>query len=305
MPIPATPYIWMDGSFVDWDDANVHVLTHSLHYGGAVFEGIRAYQLTDGGTAIFRLREHMKRLHDSAKMLQMELEVSVDELCEATIELLRKNNLASAYIRPLAYYGYGEMGIYPGNSRASVAIAAWTWDSYLGQEALDNGIRCNVSSWRQRGVNQMPPAIKSSGNYLNSALAKLESIQHGFTEAIMLNEAGFVTEGTGENIFVVKDGVLCTPPASDGILTGITRDSIMKIAQAEGIPTREMSLVRTDLYTADEMFLTGSAAELTPVASVDNRSIACPGPITKKLQTLYLAAVKGSEPRFESWLTRI
>lgn len=296
----------MDGEFVAWNDAQTHVLSHSLHYGGAVFEGIRAYQLPNGKAGVFRLQEHMERLERSASMLMMKLDFSVDELVEATCELMRKNNLPSAYIRPIVFYGYGEMGVFAGDCTSHVSIAAWSWDSYLGQEALAKGIDVMISSWRQRSVNEMPPAIKSSGNYLNSGLAKMEAVTHGFAEAVMLNEAGFVTEGTGENIFIVKDGVLCTPPVSDGILPGITRDSVMTIARNEGIEVCEKSLVRTDLYTADEVFLTGSAAELTPVASVDHRKLkSCPGSVTSKLQSMYFDAVKGKNPAYSSWLTEV
>ncbi len=305
MSLPEATYIWMDGEFVEWKDAQVHVLTHSLHYGNAVFEGIRAYQLADGGTGVFRLREHYERLERSARGLTMEPGYSVDELCDVTLELLRKNGSTSGYIRPLVYRGYGSMGVYPGDSPVKTMIAAWEWGAYLGPEALENGIDAGVSSWRQRSANEMPPAIKSSGNYLNSSLAKIEAVQHGYGEAILLNQAGFVAEGSGENLFVVRDGVLMTPPGSDGILEGITRASVMEIALDLDIPVLEESLLRTDLYMAEEAFFTGTAAELTPIRSIDGRPIPCPGEYTKAIQDVYFKAAHGDHPDYEHWVTRI
>lgn len=303
--LEAVDYIWKNGEFVEWEKATTHVLTHSLHYGSAVFEGMRCYELTDGGSAVFRLRDHMERLKRSSEMLMMELPYTVDELIEATLELIRKNNLKACYVRPIVYHGYGVMGVHPAGCPVDVVIAVWPWGTYLGEEALAKGIDVAVSSWRQRAANAFPPAIKSSGNYLNSGLAKQEAVANGYGEAIMLNEAGFVCEGTGENIFVVRDGVLSTPPTSDGLLEGITRDSIMKIARDLDIPVVERSMVRTDLYIADEVFLTGSAAELTPIASVDGRKVPVPGEITMKLQKAFFEIVRGENDAYASWLNRL
>jgi branched-chain amino acid aminotransferase len=279
MSLPKVDTIWMDGMLVDWDAAQVHVLTHALHYGSGVFEGIRCYETPDG-PAVFRLVEHMERFDRSARMLLMDLDYSVDETVEAVKETIRANRLRSCYIRPIAFRGYGVMGLDPLPAPINVVIAAWPWDTYLGEEALSHGVAVGVSSWRQRGINSTPPAIKATGQYINSSLARVEANRHGYAEAVMLNEEGKVCEGTGENLFVVRKGVIHTPPVSDGILEGITRDSIMTIARDKGIEVRETSLVRTDLYTCDEMFMTGSAAEVVPVHSVDGREIGDPGPIT-------------------------
>lgn len=303
--ISPTEYIWKNGEFLAWKDATTHVLTHSLHYGDAVFEGARCYELSAGGSAVFRLYDHMKRLKRSCHMMMLELPYSPEELCEATLELIRKNQLKSCYIRPIVYRGYGTMGINPAGCPVDVVIAVWPWDSYLGNEALEKGIHVGISSWRQRALNAFPPAIKASGNYLNSTFAKLEALQNGYAEAIMLNEAGLVAEGTGENVFVVKDGILMTPSLSDGVLEGITRDTIIKLARDLGHSCVERSLSRSDLYVADEMFLTGSAAELTPVASVDRRALPVRGPITTQIQEAYFALVHGELERYEAWLDRI
>lgn len=303
--ITPVAYIWKNGEFLPWEEATTHVLTHSLHYGDAVFEGARCYELADGGSGVFRLKCHMERLVRSSSMIMIDIPYSVDELCEATLELIRRNGLKSCYVRPLVYRGYGVMGVNPAGCPIDVVIAVWPWDAYLGQEALERGIHVAISSWRQRALNAFPPAIKSSGNYLNSGLAKIESVQNGYAEALMLNEAGHVCEGTGENIFVIRDGVLMTPPTSDGILEGITRESIIKIAHDLDIPVVERSIARTDLYVADEVFLTGSAAELTPVASVDKRPIPVMGPITKKLQTAYFDVVHGKNDTYKDWIARL
>ena len=301
-------YIWKNGEAIPWEQATTHVLSHALHYGSAVFEGIRCYRNTDTDEAvIFRLRDHMERLHRSAKIIMMDLPYSVDDLCQATIDIIKKNNLKSCYIRPLAYYGYGQMGVDPTGSDVDVIIAVWPWDSYLGEEALQSGIKVGVSSWRQRSFNAIPPAVKSSASYMNSILAKLEAKEHGYGEAVMLNEMGYVCEGTGENLFVVRNGVLTTPPLSDGLLEGITRDTVLAIARDNDIPVQEKSLTRADLYIADEMFMTGSAAELTPVASVDDRTIGegKRGPVTTVLQKLYFDVAYGKIPQYEQWITRI
>ena len=298
-------YIWKNGEMVPWAEATTHVLTHALHYGSGVFEGIRCYHNTDTDEAvIFRLRDHMERLHRSAKIAMMELPYSVDELCDATVELIKKNGLKSCYIRPLAYYGYGQMGVDPTGAPVDVIIAVWPWDAYLGADALENGVKVGVSSWRQRSFNAIPPAVKSSASYMNSILAKLEAKNHGYSEAVMLNEQGYVCEGTGENLFVVRDGILSTPPLSDGLLEGITRDTVLTIATDMDILAIEESLTRSDLYIADEMFMTGSAAELTPVASVDDRPIGKRGPVTTALQQRYFDVAYGKVPEYEEWITR-
>ncbi len=304
MALPEVDFIWMDGKLVPWADAQVHVLTHALHYGTGVFEGIRCYATADG-PAVFRLTEHMERFARSARMLFMDLGFSVEELVSAVKETIRANNLPACYIRPLAFRGYGVMGVDPMPAPVQVIIAVWPWESYLGEEALVHGVDVGVSSWRQRGVNSIPPAIKSSASYLNSGLARMEANRHGYAEAVMLNEAGLVCEGTGENLFIVRDGVISTPPVSDGILEGITRDSIMVIADNLDFPVIEESLVRSDLYIAHEMFMTGTAAEVVPVRSVDGRVIGDAGPITQELQRTYFRAVRGEDAEYEEWLERV
>ncbi|MBI5231399.1 MAG: branched-chain amino acid transaminase [Coriobacteriales bacterium] len=302
--IPKADTIWMDGALVDWDKAQVHVLTHALHYGSGVFEGIRAYG-TDDGPAVFRLTEHMERFEDSAAMLFMDLGYTVDELVDAVKETIRSNSLPSCYIRPLAFRGYGVMGLDPIPAPVHVVIAAWCWDTYLGQEALSKGVAVGVSSWRQRSVNANPPQIKATANYLNSSLARIEANNHGYAEGIILSEDGKIAEGTGENLFIVKGGVLYTPPVSDGILEGITRDSVMTLARDKGYEVVEASLVRTQLYTADEMFMTGTAAEIVPVHSVDGRVIGTPGPVTMDLQETFFRVVQGKEPDYSAWLEHV
>jgi branched-chain amino acid aminotransferase len=302
--LPKVDKIWMDGELVDWDKAQVHVLTHAFHYGSGVFEGIRCYETPDG-PAVFRLTDHMKRFERSAKMLFMDLGYSVDETVEAVKETIRANKLPACYIRPVAYRGYGEMGLDPMPCPVNVTIACWPWDTYMGEDALREGVDVGISSWRQRGINSMPPAIKATGNYLNSSFARVEANQHGYNEAILLNEDGKVTEGTGENIFIVRDGVISTPPVSDGLLEGITRDSIMQLAIDLDYDVIEESLVRTDLYVADEIFMTGSAAEVVPVRSVDHRTVGPAGPITMELQKTFFRVVHGEEPGYEEWLERV
>ncbi len=301
MALPKVDKIWMDGSFVDWDNAQVHVLTHALHYGSGVFEGIRCYE-TPKGPAVFRLTEHIERLDRSARMIFMDLGYSISELVEVVKETIRINRLTSCYIRPIAFRGYGVMGLDFMPAPVSIAIAAWPWATYLGEDALTHGVAVGVSSWRSRGINAHPPAIKATGNYLNSSLARVEANKHGYSEAILLNEQGVVCEGTGENLFVVRDGVIYTPPVSDGILEGITRDSIMTLARDLGHTVRECSLTRTDLYQAEEMFMTGSAAEVVPIRSVDGREIGDPGPIGLALQRAFFAVVGGENGEYAEWL---
>ncbi len=304
MALSKAEKIWMDGELVDWDKAQVHVLTHALHYGSGVFEGIRCYK-TDDGPAVFRLTEHMERLERSAAMLLMDIGYSVDETVAAVKDVIRVNRLESCYVRPLVFRGYGVMGLDPLPAPVNIAIAAWPWATYLGEDAIKHGVAVGVSSWRQRGINSTPPAIKATGQYINSSLARIEANRHGYAEAVLLNEEGKVCEGTGENLFIIKKGVIHTPPVSDGILEGITRDSIMNLACALGIEVRETSLVRTDLYTADEMFMTGSAAEVVPVNSVDGRVIGEPGPITVELQKYFFRVVEGKEPAFAHWIEHV
>ncbi len=301
MPIEKTDKIWMDGELVDWDHANIHVLTHTLHYGSGVFEGIRAYP-TARGPAVFRLTDHMRRLHDSAALLHMDLPYSVEELVEATKETMRANRLDSGYIRPIAFLGYGEMGLNPLPCPVSVAIAAWPWGTYLGEEGLRHGVRMKISTWRRMDPNINPVAAKGTGIYINSSLAKVEALHGGYDEAILLNTAGDVAEATGENVFVVKNGDLITPPLSAGALEGITRDSVMTIARDLGYPVVERTLLRTDLYLADEAFLSGTAAEIVPIREVDDREIGEPGEVTRKIQETYFAAVHGQVDKYADWL---
>ena len=304
--ITEVEYIWKNGEMVPWAQATTHVLSHSLHYGSGVFEGIRCYKDPDSDRSfVFRLRDHMERLHRSCKIAQMELGYTVDELCDATVEVIRANNLPACYVRPLAYRGYGVMGVDPTGAPVDVIIAVWPWDAYLGPDALENGVSVGISSWRQRSNNAIPPAMKSTASYMNSILAKIEARQHGYAEAIMLTEAGLVCEGTGENLFIGRDGVLMTPPLSDGVLEGITRDSVIVLAEELDIPVIEESLTRSDLYIADEVFMTGSAAELTPIGEVDDRPIGKPGPITKRLQDKFFEVCYGHDPEYADWLTEV
>ena len=298
--IAEAEYIWKNGQLVPWADATTHVLTHALHYGTAVFEGIRCYK-TEKGSAVFRLTDHLSRMHRSAFIIGMDLPYSVEELVDATKELIRANKLESCYVRPIAYRGYGSMGVNPRPAPVDVVIAVWPWAAYLGDGALENGIEAGISSWRQRGINSIPGAVKSSASYLNSGLAHMEALDHGYGEAILLNESGYVAEGSGENIFIVRDGVLSTPPISDGCLEGLTRNSLIELALDLDIPVVEESLLRTDLYTADEVFFTGTAAELTPIASIDNRKIGKPGPVTQALQDRFFAVVQGKLAEYEDW----
>lgn len=299
-------YIWKNGEFIAWQDATTHILSHALHYGTAVFEGIRCYK-TNSGSAVFRLKEHMERFDRSAALIMMDLPYTIEELLDATSELIHKNELKSCYVRPIAYRGYGSIGVNPRPAPIDVAIAVWPWDAYLGVEAMENGLKAGISSWRQRSINSTPGAIKSSASYLNSGLAHMEAIDHGYGEAILLNESGVVAEGSGENIFAVKKGKLKTPPLSDGVLEGITRDSVIQLARYFDYEVEEASLARTDLYGADEVFFTGTAAEVTPIANIDNRVIGNGkrGPITEKLQTAFFDVVEGRNTDFENWLYTI
>jgi branched-chain amino acid aminotransferase len=300
MPITPTPKIWMNGELVDWDRAQVHVLTHTLHYGTGVFEGIRAYE-TSQGPAVFRLTEHIGRLANSAKILGFELPYTVDEMITATKETVVSTGLASCYVRPIAYLGYGEMGLNTLPCSVDVAIACWPWGAYLGDDAVNKGVRMKISSWTRHDHNTMPPAAKTVGNYVNSSLAKVEALNAGYDEAIMLAPNGLVGECTGENIFVSRHGRLVTPPLSAGALEGITQNSVMTIARDLGYECRVDNIARSDLYIADEMFVCGTAAEVSSVNSVDDRSIPCPGPMTTAIAEVYGRAVRGEEPAYKDW----
>ncbi|HEX9505861.1 MAG TPA: branched-chain amino acid transaminase [Acidimicrobiia bacterium] len=301
MPFETTENIWMDGELVPWDQARVHVLSHGLHYGSGVFEGIRTYAAADG-PAVFRLTDHIQRLLDSAKLVMMTIPYSRDELIDACKLTVRDSGLESCYVRPIAYLGYGEMGLNPLPCEVNVSIAVWPWGSYLGEESLEAGVRVKVSSWRRMDPNVNPVAAKGTGIYINSSLAKVEAVQSGYDEAVLLNSQGNVAECTGENLFIVKDGVLITPPLSSGALAGITRASVMTIARDLGYEVVEANLWRHDLYLADEAFLTGTAAEVVPIRSVDDREIGGRGPMTRKLQETYFGAVRGEVEQYKDWL---
>jgi branched-chain amino acid aminotransferase len=301
MPIEATRKIWMDGEYVDWDEATVHVLTPSLHYGWGVFEGIRCYDTTLG-PAVFRLTDHMARLFRSAKIYHMEPPVSLEGAIKVTKDLVAMNDVRECYIRPLVYLSYGEIGLNPLNSSVSMMIACWPWGAYLGEEGFVRGVRVKISSWRRLDPNIIPPAAKATGQYLNSSLAKAEALKAGYDEGILLNPTGHVTDGSGENVFVVREGTLLTPPLAAGCLAGITRASIMRIAEDAGIPVREADLPRTELYLADEAFFTGTAAEVVPIREVDDRVLGDPGPITRRVQEVFKAAIRGEDERYKEWL---
>jgi branched-chain amino acid aminotransferase len=300
MPITPTPKIWMNGDLVDWDQAQVHVLTHTLHYGMGVFEGIRAYETKDG-PAIFRLTEHIERLFRSAHILGMDIPFSVAELVAASKATVASTGLPSCYVRPIAYYGYGEMGLNTLPCKVDVAIACWPWGAYLGDDALEKGVRMKISSWTRHDHNTMPPAAKTVGNYVNSSLAKVEALKAGYDEAIMLAPNGLVAECTGENIFASRNGVIITPPLSAGALEGITQNSVMTIGRDLGFDIRVDNLARSDLYVAEEIFVCGTAAEVSAVNSVDDRSVPCPGPKTRAIAEVYGQAVRGEDPRYAAW----
>ena len=302
MPIQKVDKIWMDGELVDWDDARIHILTHTLHYGCGVFEGIRAYA-TAQGPAVFRLTDHVTRLFNSARIFMIDVPFTPEQLVAATKETVRVNGLDSCYIRPLFYLGYGEMGLNPLPSPTRAAIACWPWGAYLGDDAAETGVRVHVSSWQRIGQNTIPPAGKATGQYINSSLAKVAALKAGYDEAIMLTPDGRVSEGSGENIFAVFNGVLVTPPLVDGQLAGITRDSVMTLARDEGVEVREQTLSRSDLYLADELFFTGTAAELVPIVEVDDRQVGSgkPGDVSRRLVELYGQVTTGRLDRYKSW----
>ena len=299
--------VWLDGELVAWDDANVHILTHSLHYGVGAFEGIRAYKRADGKTYVFRLKEHIDRLWDSCRLTLLSPRVSKEQITEACAELLRVNNLEEGYLRPMFFMGDGAMGIYAPDNPVRATVIAWKWGAYLGEEALKRGIRAKVSSFARHHINVSLAKAKLTGQYANSVLAKREAKFGGYDEAILLDVNGFVSEGTGENIFVVKKGVLHTPDLSSSILEGISRDSVMVIARELGVEVHECRITRDQLWLADEVFFTGTAAEVTPVREVDNRPIGdgTVGPITKRIQTRFFDIVRGSDNSHPEWLTKV
>jgi branched-chain amino acid aminotransferase len=305
MPITPTDKIWMDGELVDWQDATVHVLTHTMHYGSGVFEGIRAYP-TSRGVAIFRLRDHIERLFSSAHVFMIDIPFTTEEIIDASRDVVRVNGLDDGcYLRPIVYLGYGEMGLNPLPCPVNVAVAAWPWGTYLGDEGVTNGVSMKISSWRRHDPNAVPTAAKGIGMYVNSSLAKVEALKAGYDEAILLAPDGNVSECTGENLFVVSGGRLITPPTSDsGALRGITQSSVETIAADLGLDVAHEQIIRTDLYTADEAFLTGTAAEIVPIRAVDDRVVGDgrPGPITRQIQEIYFATVRGEVDQYKDWL---
>ena len=301
-----TDKIWLDGKLIHWEDAKVHVLTHALHYGTAYFEGIRCYELADGRSAVFRLPEHMRRLADSGKILGFPLPYTEAQICQAALDVIRANNLKECYIRPLAFVGLGDLGLYAPKNPINVCIAVWPWGAYLGDEGLQKGIRAKISSYTRHHVNVMMTKSKASGNYINSVLAKHEVKKAGYDEAIMLDGEGYVSEASGENIFMVRDGTIKTTPLTS-ILPGITRDSIIRLARDKGYEVVEERFTRDELYTADEAFFTGTAAELTPIREVDDRQIGSGrrGSVTEDIQKTFFDVIKGKNPKYEKWLAYV
>jgi branched-chain amino acid aminotransferase len=299
--IPKVSKIWIDGKFVDWDKAQVHILTHSLHYGSGVFEGIRAYE-TSKGTAIFRLTDHLKRLFRSAEVYRMKIPYSLKELVEATKNLIKINKLKSCYIRPIVFRGYGEMGLSPLASEVKTAIACWPWGAYLGEEGIKSGVKAIISSWQRISPKALPIQAKATGQYLNSILAKLEALDNKAEEAIMLDGRGFISEGPGENIFVVKENKLFTPSLKSGILAGITRDSVIKIAPDLKIKVFEKDVLKEELFACEEAFFTGTAVEVAPIREVDGKKIPQPWPKTRKIQKIFYSIVKDANPKYKNWL---
>jgi branched-chain amino acid aminotransferase len=302
--VDAADLIWMNGEFVAWEDAKVHVLTHGLHYGTGVFEGVRCYDTESKGPAVFRHEEHIDRLFKSSSLYYMDIPFAREQLREATLELIGRNGLRSCYIRPLVYRGYGTMGLFPLDAPVEVAIAVWEWGSYLGDQGKTNGVRARVSSWRRISGESLIPHAKASGQYLNSVLAKIESHKSGYEEAILLDDRGFVCEGTGENLFVVRDGVILTPPQTASILDGINRRSAIEIARDLGYEVVERDIARAELYLADELYCTGTAAELTPIREVDDHTIGAgrPGEVTRAVQAAFEDALHGRSDRYAHWL---
>ncbi len=306
MPIAESEFIWFDGKLVPWAEAQVHVLSHVLHYGSSVFEGIRCYETNDG-PAVFCLSQHMRRMVDSCRVYRMEIPFAQDALADAVLETIRANKLSSCYIRPLVFRGYGELGVSPLPCPVQVIIATWKWGAYLGAEALEQGVEVGVSSWRRMAPDTFPAAVKAGGHYTNSQLMKLEALRHGYAESIALDVFGYVSEGSGENLFLVRDGILYTPPLSGSILGGITRSCVLTLAQELGYEVREATMTREQLYLADELFFTGTAAEITPIRSVDGIIIGPGrrGPITSQIQSAFFDVVSGKAPDRHGWLTPV
>lgn len=306
MPMNKSDYIWFDGEFVPWDEAKVHVLSHALHYGSSVFEGIRCYE-TVNGPAIFRLPAHIKRMYNSCKIYRMEIPYSRDEMANAIKATVAKNKLRSCYIRPLVFRGYSQLGVEPRTCPINVIIAAWEWGAYLGAEALEQGVDVGVSSWRRMAPGTFPASAKVGGHYTNSQLVRMEAAEHGYAEGIALDVYGYVSEGSGENLFLVRDGVLYTPPLSASILGGITRECVITLAREAGYEVVEALISREQLYIADELFFTGTAAEITPIRSVDHIVIGPGrrGPITTKLQSEFFKIISGEVPDRHHWLTPV
>ncbi len=303
--LQATEKIWVDGAFVPWNDAKVHVLTHTLHYGTGVFEGIRCYK-TDGGPAVFRLKEHVDRFFGSMHILQMDCPFSPEQVAGAILETIRVNRIDACYIRPLAFIGYGAMGVHPKDNPVNVIIAVWPWGSYLGEEGMKNGIRVKISSFSRPHINATMVRAKAVANYANSLLAKREALKDGYDEALLLDTDGYVAEGSGENVFMVRNGVIRTPPLT-AILDGITRDTVIQLARERGLRLVEERFTRDEIYLADEAFFTGTAAEITPIREIDNRKIGegRPGPVTKQLQQVFFDIVLGKDKKHSSWLAPV
>jgi branched-chain amino acid aminotransferase len=301
-----TDKIWHNGRFIPWDDARIHVLSHVVSYGTSVFEGIRCYE-TSSGPAVFRLREHIRRMVDSAKIYRMDVPFSIDQLAEVMLEIVRVNKMKSCYIRPIAMRGYGEMGVYSLKNPVDVFVACWEWGKYLGEEALANGVDVCVSSWTRIAPNTLPALAKAGANYMNSQLIKMEAVANGYAEGIALDSSGYVSEGSGENIYVVRDGKILTPPLGASVLPGITRASVIQLAQDLGIPLVESIVPREMLYIADEVFFSGTAAEITPIRSVDRIVVGKGkrGPIAEKLQKEFFAIIEGTKPDRHGWLTQV
>lgn len=301
-PMETSQYIWMDGRRVPWEEANVHVLTHALHYGTGVFEGIRAYE-TENGTAVFRLRDHMLRLHRSCQAYRIKPPYSVDELVEAAKSLVAANGLEAGYVRPIIFLGLGALGLDPRGAEVRAAIVTWRWGAYLGEEGVRNGIRVKVSSWRRFSHNAFPNA-KATGTYINSILAKHDALTDGYDEALMLSSDGDISEGSGENLFLISKGKVYTPPLSAGCLDGVTRDTVITLLSDHGYQVVEKAVHRADLYYCDELFMTGTAAEVTPIREVDNRTVGSgsPGPVTRRAQQLYAEAYSGKLDAYAGWL---
>jgi branched-chain amino acid aminotransferase len=295
--------IWMNGEFVAWDEAKVHVLTHGLHYGTGVFEGVRCYE-TDSGPAVFRHQDHLNRLYDSAQLYYMPIPYEKEQIRQATLELINRNGMRECYIRPLVYRGYGQMGLFPLDAPVDVCIATWEWGSYLGDEGKRDGVRAKVSSWRRIGPDSLIPQAKACGQYLNSVLAKIESHKAGYEEGILLDDRGFVCEGTGENLFLVKHGKIATPPLTASVLEGVNARAATQIARDLGFEVVERDINRAELYLADEIFMTGTAAELTPIREVDDHPVGTghPGEITRAIQNLFEDALHGRAPQYREWL---